>query len=348
MKKLAIIGHFGFGTESLDGQTIKTKELARALCERFGEHMVLEVDTHSWKKNPLRFTKQVYQTVNKAENVLIMPDQNGLRVITPLLVFARKRNAKCKLCYSVIGGWLAPFLKKREWLKNQLKTFEKIYVETDTMKKDLEQQGFSNVQIMPNCKELRVLKPEELTYSYMEPYKLCTFSRVLREKGIEDAIDAVKKVNLHFGRVVYTLDIFGQIDQTQQQWFAELQRTLPEYVQYCGTVPFHKSVEVLKGYFVLLFPTRFFTEGVPGTVIDAYAAGVPVIAARWESFADVVDEGITGYGYVFGECEKLYEALVEIVMDPDRILMLKRNCLQKAQEYLPEVSADIFLRSIGV
>ena len=34
----------------------------------------------------------------------------------------------------------------------------------------------------------------------------------MKEKGIEDAINAVESVNAHFGRTVYTLDIFGQGD----------------------------------------------------------------------------------------------------------------------------------------
>jgi hypothetical protein len=57
---------------------------------------------------------------------------------------------------------------------------------------------------------------------------------------------------------------------------------------------------VLKDYFALLFPTHFYTEGIPGTVIDAYAAGIPVISAKWESYSDVIDEGVTGIGYKDG------------------------------------------------
>ncbi len=36
-KKIGIIGHFGFGKEFLDGQTVKTKTLAKELKNIFGD-----------------------------------------------------------------------------------------------------------------------------------------------------------------------------------------------------------------------------------------------------------------------------------------------------------------------
>ena len=54
--------------------------------------------------------------------------------------------------------------------------------------------------------------------------------------------------------------------------------------RYCGIKDPKDSVKTLKNYFALVFPTRFYTEGIPGTIIDAYYAGVPVIASKWESF----------------------------------------------------------------
>lgn len=346
MKKVAVIGHFAFGLGYLDGQTVKTKVLTRALGEHIGENEILKVDTHGWSGNPVRFAWQVCQTVTQAENVVILPAHNGLRVIVPLLCAAVGIYKRCKLHYVVVGGWLPEFLKERQLLKKQLQSFDGIYVETGTMKRALEGQGFSNVWVMPNCKELSVLSPEELVYDHQEPYKLCTFSRVMKEKGIADAVDAVKAVNEQLGRTVYELDIYGQIDPNQTEWFADLQKDFPEYVQYKGMVPFDKSVETLKDYFALLFPTRFYTEGVPGTIIDAYAAGVPVISAKWESFADVIDDMCTGYGYEFGNTEELQELLIEIASEPEMITNLKENCLIKAREYTPEKAIDVLLKKM--
>jgi hypothetical protein len=74
---------------------------------------------------------------------------------------------------------------KRKSLTKALKKFDGIYVETSTMKKALEREGFENVLVMPNCKKLTVLSENDLIYPAGAPYKLCTFSRVMKEKGIE-------------------------------------------------------------------------------------------------------------------------------------------------------------------
>lgn len=101
---------------------------------------------------------------------------------------------------------------------------------------------------MYNFKELEPLAESDIEYPKSEPYKLCTFSRVMKEKGIEDAINAVESVNAHFGRTVYTLDIFGQIDVEYKERFSQLEKSFPDYISYGGAIEANKSVETLKSY----------------------------------------------------------------------------------------------------
>lgn len=333
--KIGILGHFGEGTNLLNGQTVKTKIITEELQNQLGQDQVLKFDTHGGWKTLLKAPFQVLQSLKKSSNVLIFPAHNGLRVYAPLLSFLRCFFKNRKIHYVVIGGWLPQFVSKRKRLAKSLKKFDGIYVETNTMKRALEVQGFANIYIMPNCKKLTVLSEAELVYSKKEPYKLCTFSRVMQEKGIEDAINSVKAVNEHFGRTVYTLDIYGQVDPQQTEWFDELKTKFPEYISYGGLVPFGKSVEVLKDYFALLFPTRFYTEGIPGTIIDAYAAGIPVISSKWESFADIIDDNKTGIGFNFGCYNDFVDILFDVANAPDNLNELKINCLSKSKEFLP-------------
>ena len=127
------------------------------------------------------------------------------------------------------------------------------------MKKALEKRGFQNIELMKNCKELQKLSFEELPHSFTEPYALCTFSRVMKGKGIENLINAIKKVNEKFGSVVFTLDIYGEVWKDYTHEFEALQKSLPEYIKYKGSVNYDKSVETLENYFALVFPTLFNT-----------------------------------------------------------------------------------------
>lgn len=343
MKKVGIIGHFGFGLDLANGQTIKTKIVVEEISKIF-ENSVITVDAHGGWRAIIPVLLGCVKMEFSCKNIIIMLTENGLKVTVPILFLLNSFFNK-SLHYIVIGGWLPLFLEKKPLLSSFLKIFCGIYVETNTMRLALQKQGFNNVFVMPNCKNLRILSKDELVYDASQPFKLCTFSRVMKEKGIEDAVDAVIEVNRKLGKKVYELDIYGQIDPTQLDWFSKLQSRFPSFIRYKGVVSFEKSVEVLKDYIALLFPTHFYTEGIPGTIIDAYAAGIPVISARWESYLDVVTDGVTGLGFEFDDFNNFVNVLRTVAVDPSLLLSLKEACLFKAIDFSIENSLKPLFRN---
>ncbi len=344
MIKLGICGHFGIGLNLLNGQTIKTKIVANEFRKQLGEEQVDIVDTHGGVKRVLSMCIETIGLFHKCENIMIAPARRGLLMYVPICTLYNFFYHR-KLHYIVIGGWLNEYLNEHPRIEKKLKKFETICVETATMKTALEKRGFANIVILPNCKELKEYHLSELPQKYDEPYEICTFSRVMKEKGIEDIVNVVQVINESIGRVVYKLDIYGSIWKSYQKDFAKLQKTFPEYICYRGEVDFNKSTETLKKYFFLMFPTKFYTEGIPGTIIDAYAAGIPVVSAKWESYDDIVTEGITGLGYSFGDLDALRQLLVEIVQNPQMIIKLKGACLQKSRELTPQFVIGKFIEN---
>ena len=339
--KVGVIGRFGFGRILLNGQTVKTKNVVSALTDALGKENILLMDTYGGVKALLRMPFQCLRAAALCENLIIMPAHKGIRVIAPLLavinLFFRR-----KLHYVVIGGWLNDLLQGKKFLTWCLKHFDWIYPECTSMKRRLEEIGFTNVVQMPNFKKIPILENTESSSAQPQILRLCIFSRIMREKGIDTAVEAVKAVNMQQKRIVVSLDMYGQVDEHQVRWFEDLQASFPEYIRYKGAVSPDQSVAVLRGYNALLFPTRFYTEGIPGTIIDAYAAGVPVIASMWENYSDIVDDG-TGIGYRFDDAEGLQSALMCLCKDPSALGKKKAACLQKAREYMPETVIPILL-----
>ncbi len=346
MKKASVIGHYAYGLEYLDGQTVKTKIVTNELIKKYGETEVLQFDTHGGIKTLIKAPIYAWKAMKRSSNAIILPAHNGLRIFGRILPFLKIFFRKRKIHYVVIGGWLPKATETKKGLARSLKKFDGIYVETNKMKQALESQGFGNVFIMPNFKDLTPITESELVYQKEAPFRLCTFSRVMKEKGIEDAVEAVKKINSENGKIVYTLDIYGQIDPLQNEWFEKLKANMPDYVKYCGLVPFDKSAEALKNYFALLFPTRFYTEGIPGTIIDAYAAGIPVISSMWENFNDVVDDYVTGIGYEFKNVDNLEQKLRYASERFGEINGLKMNCLQKSEQFLPSKAIETIVERL--
>lgn len=345
MKKICIIGHFGDGKNLLNGQTIKTKIIFDELSRYYGKNEILKIDTYGGKKNFLKAPFQVLTALKNSKNVIIFPAQNGLRIYAPLLFVIKHFFKKRKLHYVVIGGWLSEMLAKKRILAKILKQFNALYVETDMMKKLLEKLGFSNVFVMQNCKRLKILSENELIYCQNMPYRLCTFSRVMREKGIEDAINAIVTVNESLGSVAFTLDIYGQIEDGQIEWFDNLKKSFPDYVCYRGVIPYYESVNVLKNYFALLFPTYYEGEGFAGTVIDSFFAGVPVIASDWKYNKEIINKKV-GYIFETRNNDRLIEILKAIVKNPKMILSKKIPCLREASKYRPEKAIHILLKQL--
>ena len=257
----------------------------------------------------------------------MMPANRGLRFFAPLFLTYNKFYRR-RIHYIVIGGWLDTFLESHKWLVRLLKKFDAIYVESETMKAALCERGFDNAVVMHNFKKLNSLSENELEYPDDEPYKLCTFSRVMKEKGIEDAIDAVKTVNSRLGRTVYTLDIFGQVDKDYEERFSELKKTFPDFIRCGGAIDADRSTETLKSYFALLFPTYYRGEGFAGTLIDAMSAGVPVIASDWKYNSEFIIEKCNS--------EKLAKVLADIADDPEKWNSMRLSALREAEKYSPE------------
>ena len=346
LKKIGILGHFGFGLNMTDGQTVKTVTFSDALKQRFGSDEIIECDTHGGWKFFLKLPFLLIKMLKKASNILIFPAQRGVRFIVPLLVFLNIFY-KRRLHYCVIGGWLPKLLGEKRSLVKRLKEFSGIYVETTFVLHALNEMGLKNIYLVPNCKQLQVLKENDLPGLGKEPQRLCIFSRIMKEKGIEDAVFAVEEVNKITGREAFSLDIFGPVDPAQTGWFDKLSASFPKTVCYCGVVDFDKSTETLKRYNCLLFPTRFYTEGIPGTIIDAYAAGIPVISSRWQSFSDIIAEGVTGFGYSFEAVDELISLLIRLADDDTVLCSMRSACLRKGMEYLPDNALKELFARIG-
>ena len=339
MYKISVIGHFAEGDNCLDGQTVKTKIMTQELQRVFGENNIHKVDTHGGVKKSISLCFKCIKTIKTSENIIILPAQNGLRMIAPIL-YIFNIFYKRTLLYNVIGGWLPEFLYDKKILSRMLRSFNRIYVETYSMKHKLKDLEFNNVEVIPNCKYLNILDSDLLHYSKENIIKVCTFSRVMKEKGIEVAVNAVKNLNEKLNWNIFYLDIYGQIDENQLEWFKRLENDFSETVVYKGTVPFDKSVDVLKVYDALLFPTFYEGEGFAGTLIDAMAAGVPIIASDWRYNAEIVKEGINGKIIK----ESLEDEMMYMYNNLNEWNIMKKSCLKEAEKYMPEVALEVMTK----
>ena len=89
----------------------------------------------------------------------------------------------------------------------------------------------------------------------------------------------------------------------------------------------------MKNYYALLFPTYYEGEGFAGTLIDAMAAGVPVIASDWRYNSEIVQDNRTGF--LIKNNESLHEKLEFIKSNIALVNDMKKMCIEEANSYVP-------------
>jgi Glycosyltransferase len=170
----------------------------------------------------------------------------------------------------------------------------------------------------------------------------------MREKGIEEAIDAIQEINERAGRMMCSLDIYGLIDLEYEEGFKEKLKNASTAIQYRGIVPYDKSVETIKQYYCLLFPTRWKGEGFPGTVIDAFSAGLPVIATDWNSNKEIINNLKNGIIYPNQEFSTLVDCIIWMIGHLEEHYKMSLECIKSAKGYQPDLYIAKIKEEIGL
>lgn len=347
MKKIiTVIGFFGDGSgDCKGGQGIKTTILTEELERAYGKENVDRVNTNEWQKNPLQLFLNCAKAVRQSRNVFFLCADNGLKIFPPLLQ-AVNWERKCKIHYYVVGGFLQDYLKQNPKLIKSVKKIDCIYVELHSMKKALAEMGFTNVVYVNKFRRLNPINKDELDCKLSSIIKLCFFARVMREKGIEEIVQVVNSINESQPSPVVSLDIFGEVDPGYISDFEKLQSTFPDQIRYKGIVDFRESQGVLATYNALVFPTFYHGEGYPNTIVDAFAAGLPVLASRWHYNSEIIQDYHDGLIFDTHDLNQMKEAIMFIKDNPEKYSQMRLNCLARCEEYSPENALKIVMEHV--
>lgn len=343
--KVGVIGHLGGPEHFVDGQTVKTKNLVM-LLENAGFHIV-KADTYFNKVNKFRLLMDTMACLARCRHIFLLVSEGGMGFYLPFLYYLNKVT-KRHIYHYVIGSELLAMVEKNEKLVKYLNALDANWFEYESGTQYLKSKGVTNVSTLPNFKLITPV-PEAGTYGAEDGvYRFCTFSRVMEEKGITDAIVAVRDINAKQGRLVAALDIYGPVEP---KYKAELERLLRENqscVSYKGVADSTQSVQILKEYYALLFPTRWAGEGVPGTVIDAYAAGIPVIASDWNANREIIQHNRQGLLYPNDAMPTLRDAVSWSLEHPEEMARMRLGSRNEFTRYMPETILQVILDEMEV
>lgn len=345
MKQICLIGNIGNEKKTSSGQIIRTRILHDALTQKYGLKNVYVINTSEYSKNALLIIYKTIKSLFISKVYIVILSGNGRRFFFPILKFFKKFFGKIVL-NNIVGGDYADSVKKYPKYIDYSNSFDVNWVQMKSMKNELEKIGIKNVEVLPNSKPLKLLALNKWTSRNYQPFQFCTFSRVSKEKGVELAINAIQNINDRAGKIIVELTIFGQVDDEYKEQFIKIMENSSEAIHYGGIVDYNKTTDVLKNYYMLLFPTTFYGEGFPGTILDSYASGLPVIAISWKFNNELVIKNKTGFIYEYDKPEQLEEYIIYSVCHVNEVEKMRNNCIMEAKKYIPENVMPIIFNKI--
>ena len=136
--------------------------------------------------------------------------------------------------------------------------------------------------------------------------KFAFISRIMKEKGIDQYLDAAKEIKKKYPNTEFHVCGFCE---------AEYEGKLNEYNED-GTVIYHGMIRDVAGFMsgmnCIIHPT-YYPEGLSNVLLESCASGRPIITTDRSGCREVVDDGINGYMISQKDSKKLIEAVEKFI-----------------------------------
>lgn len=171
------------------------------------------------------------------------------------------------------------------------------------------------------------------------PLRLLIVTRLDPIKGVDVAIRALAEMN---GKGA-ALRVVGEGQPAYVEYLRSMAELLgvSDRVEWAGPVAREKLSEEYRNADFLLVPSRYETFGV--VIVEALAAGLPVIASNVGGVPNVVDDGRYARLIQPGDPSALAKAIIELAGNSDETARLSREGPDRASEFDAEAGVDRWL-----
>ncbi len=188
--------------------------------------------------------------------------------------------------------------------------------------------------IIPNCLE-RIAFTDAPSKSWhpSQPIKLLWLSNLFRAKGIETLIAACQ--TLRERGLDFELTIAGAEGDVSERQLRDLLKHygIMDIAIYIGSVEGKGKENAFSNADLFVFPSHYANEAQPLVVLEAMAAGVPVITSDIATLPDFVRDGQTGFLCPPQNPAKLAETIIRAIEYPDETTRLRNAAYEFCKEH---------------
>lgn len=195
----------------------------------------------------------------------------------------------------------------------------------------------SNVVSLYNPVVCEALDGADLDHA---PMALLSLGRVGYNKGSFDLIRAVKLVSDSCPKVNVAIGGDGDVSEAQR---LVREMRLEEHFEFLGWVTGDTKKLRLRTSGVYVLPS--YSEGLPMSVLEAMAAGLPIISTPVGGIPEAVTDGVEGFLVQPGDVEALADRIGRLLADPELARRMGEAARRKvettfsAEVLLPQLEA---------
>lgn len=238
----------------------------------------------------------------------------------------------CKNIYFwAVGGTLHKRIVELGANPETFKKVKMIYAQSDQVVKGLADMGIYNCVKVVNSKRINYIP--DISGRNNDKVKFVFLSRVHPDKGCSLIVKSADWLNNNGYKGKFSVDFYGKFDEDYKPiLISEMEHV--DNVEYKGFLDLttSKGYDMLSQYDMMLFPTWWDGEGFPGVIIDAYIAGVPIIASDWSCNTEVVDDEI-GIIIKTHDQEELTQAMKSVLDGKYDLKAMAKACQNRAKTY---------------
>jgi len=326
--KLLFIGAINLSNSPKGGEEYKNQLILDKLVQH-NTFKTVALDTYNWKRKPLLIAKLFFNILFIHFDSIVISASSASTYLLLRIITKIKPSILYKAHYLVIGGYFPEGIKCKRYDWKVYQNLKSLVVEGVILKEQLLNcSELHNLEVITNFKKFDVnlvLKEKDDSI-----FKFVFIGRISKTKGLLEIIEAVRQLKSKNQELNFTVDFYGPKEEE-----IEFPVSLP--LAYKGYLDImnkqHESYAKLSEYSCMLFPTYWMGEGFPGVIIDAYIAGLPVIATDWNMNKEVVEDGETGLIVPIQDANALAFAMLKMIQYPELVKKMRENSMKKAKNY---------------
>lgn len=250
-----------------------------------------------------------------------------------LLIFFKRK----KVILSARGGGARQFFRRYGILVRPLLKRVQLIITPSGFLKEIfqEEQGLS-AEIVPNIADLSQF--EFRVRTHLKPHFICTRNL----EPIYDVATVIRAVALIAEQFPETrLGIVGGGSQQKELEDLVAQLDLGDKVFFYGMVSHEEMPNLYAQYDIFLNGSR--VDNLPGTILEAFACGLPVISTNAGGIPYMVEDGKTGLLVEVGDWRALAKKAIAVLENRGLALSLVNNGFQEVQKYRWEYVRTLLL-----